>query len=107
MDPKYCVMHLKRMTGFSERALDWLGGVQITSVKEASQIAKALCLWRRDASVAIEWLQHTRLADHWESINPVRDTARACVALVECGISCEGTVNWLEEMQSDQWFVER
>ena len=101
MDPKYCTMHPKRITGFSERALDWLEGVQITSVKEASQIAKALCLWGRDASVAIEWLQHTRSGDYWESGNPVRDTARACAALVECGISCEGTVNWLEEMQSD------
>jgi len=94
-------MHPKRITGFSKRSLDWLVGVQITSVKKASQIAKALCLWGQDASVAIEWLQHTRLVDHWESGNPVRDTARACAALVECGISCEGTVNWLEEMQSD------
>ncbi len=24
MNPKYCAMHPKRITGFSERALDWL-----------------------------------------------------------------------------------
>jgi hypothetical protein len=53
-------MYPKRTTGFSERALDWLGSVQITSAKEASQIAKALCLWGRDARKAIEWLQHAR-----------------------------------------------
>jgi hypothetical protein len=101
MNTKYCAMYPGRITAFSERALDWLGREQITSVKEASQIAKALCLWGQDARKAIEWLQHTRLADHWESGNPVRDTARACAALVECGIYCEGTVNWLEEIQSD------
>ena len=94
-------MYPGRTTGISKRALDWLEGVQITSVKEASQIAKALCLWGRDARKAIEWLQHTRSGDYWESGNPVRDTARACVALAECGISCEDTVDWLEEMQSD------
>jgi len=94
-------MYPERITDFSKRALDWLGSVQITSVKEASQIAKALCLWGRDASATIEWLQHARSGEHWESGNPVRDTARACVALVGCGISCEDTVDWLEEMQSD------
>ncbi len=94
-------MYPGKITGFSKRALNWLEGVQITSVKEASQTAKALCLWGRDARTAIEWLQHTRLADYWESGNPVRDTARACAALVECGLSCEATVDWLEEIQSD------
>jgi len=94
-------MYPGKITDFSKRALDWLGGVQITNVKEASQIAKALCLWGWDARKAIEWLQHTRSGDYWESGNPVRDTARACAALVECGISCEGTLNWLEEIQSD------
>ncbi len=94
-------MYPERITDFSKRALDWLGCVQITSVKEAAQIAKALCLWGRDASAAIEWLQHARSGEHWESGNPVRDSARACAALMECGISCEGTVDWLEEMQSD------
>ena len=94
-------MYPGSITGFSKGALDWLEGVQIASVKEASQIAKALCLWGRDASKAIEWLQHTRSGDYWGSGNPVRDTARACVALVECGIYCEGTVDWLEEIQSD------
>ena len=94
-------MYPGKKTDFSKRALDWLGGVQITSIKEASQIAKALCLWGWDARKAIEWLQHTRSGDYWESGNPVRDTARACAALVECGISCEDTLNWLEEIQSD------
>jgi len=94
-------MYPGRITGVSKRALDWLGDVRITSVKEASQVAKALCLWGRDARKAIEWLQHTRSGDHWESGNPVRDSARACAALVECGISREGTVDWLEEMQSE------
>jgi len=94
-------MYPGKKTDFSKRALDWLGGVQITSIKEASQIAKALCLWGWDARKAIEWLQHTRSGDYWESGNPVQDTARACAALVECGISCEGTLNWLEEIQSD------
>ena len=94
-------MYPEKITGFSKHALDWLEGVQITSVKEASQITKALCLWGRDAGKAIEWLQHTRSGDYWESGNPVRDSARACAALVECGISCEGTVDWLEKIQSD------
>lgn len=94
-------MYRGKITDFSKRALDWLGSVQITSVKEASQVARALCLWGRDARVAIECLQHARSGDHWESGNQVRDSARACAALMECGISCEGTVDWLEEMQSD------
>ena len=94
-------MYPEKITYFSKRALNWLEGVQITSVKEASQIAKALCFLGRDARKAIEWLQHTRSGEYWESGNPVRDTARACAALVECGISCEETLNWLEEIQSD------
>ena len=94
-------MYPGQITGFSKRALDWLMGVKIVSVKEASQITKALCMWGQDAGKAVEWLQLTRSADHWESANPVRDTARACVAFVECGISCEGMADWLKEMQSD------
>jgi len=38
-------MYPGRITGFLERALDWLEGVQITSVKGASKIVKALCPW--------------------------------------------------------------
>jgi len=68
-------MYPGSITGFSKCALDWLEGVQITSVKEASQIAKALCLRERDAREAIEWLQHTRLGDYCESGNSMRDTA--------------------------------
>ena len=68
-------MYPGKITGISKSALYWLGGVQITSVKEASQIAKALCLWGRDAKKAIEWLQHTRSGDYWESGSPMRDTA--------------------------------
>ncbi len=75
VNPQYCAMYPGKIAGVSKRAIDWLGDVQITSVKEASQIAKALCMWGRDARKAIEWLQHTRLADYWESGNPVRDTA--------------------------------
>ncbi len=65
-------MYPGSITGVSKRALDWLDGVQIASVEEASQIAKALCLWGRDVGKAIEWLEHTRSGDYWESGNPVR-----------------------------------
>lgn len=93
-------MYPERISAFCEKALEWLGSVPFNSVKEASQAAKALCLWGQDAGGPIGWLQNARAGECWDTDNPVRDTARACAALLECGTSCREPADWLVDMQS-------
>ena len=83
-----------------ERALGWLETAPLNNIKEASQAARALCLWSHDTSGPMIWLEQARSGDHWEEDNPVRNTARACTALLECGVSCKESLDWLLEMQS-------
>lgn len=80
--------------------MDWLETASLTNIKEASQAARALCIWGYDAASPLKWLEQARSGDHWEEDNPVRNTARACTALLECGISCKESLDWLLEMQS-------
>ncbi|MCG7850104.1 MAG: hypothetical protein MIO93_13135 [ANME-2 cluster archaeon] len=93
-------MYPDRVKAFSDRAMDWLETAPITNTKEASQVARALCIWGRDARSPLKWLEQARSGDHWGEDNPVRNTARACTALMECGISCKESLDWLLEMQS-------
>lgn len=93
-------MYPEKVKSLSDRALDWLGTAPINSIKEASQAARALCIHGRDPGGSLAWLERARSDDNWEEDNPVRNTARACIALQECGVPCRGSVNWLLEMQS-------
>lgn len=93
-------MYPDRVKVFSKRALDWLEKAPLTNTKEASQAARALSTWSRDASKSMAWLEQARSDDHWGEDNPVRNTSRACTALMECGIPCRESLDWLLEMQS-------
>lgn len=93
-------MYPDRVKTLSERTLDWLEMAPITNIKEASQAARTLCIWEHDAGNPLKWLEQARSGDHWEEDNPVRNTARACTALMECGVSCRESIDWLLEMQS-------
>ncbi|MCK4937119.1 MAG: hypothetical protein KAR85_00775 [Methanosarcinales archaeon] len=93
-------MYPDKVKAFSERALDWLETAPVTSIKEASQAARALCIWGHDAGNLLKWLEHAKSGDHWREDNPVRNTSRACTAFLECGISCRESMDWLLEMQS-------
>jgi len=93
-------MYPDMVKAFSEHALDWLETAPITNTKEASQAARALCIWGHDAGSPLKWLEQARSGDHWEEDNPIRNTARACIALMECGVSRRESMDWLLEMQS-------
>ncbi|MCL7415134.1 MAG: hypothetical protein M8349_03605 [ANME-2 cluster archaeon] len=94
-------MYPDRVKTFSRRALDWLEVAPLTSIKEASQAVRALCMWEHNASDALAWLQQTRSGDHWEGDNHVRNTARVCIALSECGRSRKDSAAWLHHKQLD------
>ncbi|MDW7775684.1 MAG: hypothetical protein SCH39_05005 [Methanosarcinales archaeon] len=93
-------MYPDRVKAFSERALDWLEMAPLNNTKEASQAARALCIWGRDTSSFLAWLEQARSGNHWKEGNSVRNTARACTALLECGVACRESLDWLLEMQS-------
>jgi hypothetical protein len=91
----------KRIEAFSKRSLEWLENAPLNSIKEASQAARALCMWGHETSGPVKWLLNTRMGVHWEGENQVRNTARACTALSECGFSCSYSAKWLASMQLD------
>ncbi|MCL7412267.1 MAG: hypothetical protein M8353_01435 [ANME-2 cluster archaeon] len=93
-------MYPEKVKALSDRALDWLGTAPINNIKEASQAARALCIHGRDPGSSLAWLERARSGDHWEEDNPVRNTARACTAFLECGIPCRESLDWLLEIQS-------
>lgn len=91
----------ERIEAFSKRGLKWLENAPLTSIKEASQAARALCMWEHETSGTVKWLLKTRKGGHWQGDKQVRNTARACSALFECGFSCSDSAKWLVSMQSD------
>ena len=97
MDP----IRAERVEVFSKRSLEWLKNAPFTSIKEASQAARALCMWGHETSGPVKWLLNARKSDHWEGDNQVRNTARACSALFNCGFSCSNSAKYLESMQLD------
>jgi hypothetical protein len=97
MDPN----RAKRIEAFSKRGLEWLENAPLTSIKEASQAARALCMWGYKTNGPVKWLLNARKGDHWEGDNQVRNTARACSALFNCGFSCSNSAKWVAGMQLD------
>lgn len=89
-----------RISRFSDQGLYWLDFAEFRSIKMASQAARAICMWGRDAGRAVQCLEEARSEDHWITKNPVRDTARAVYALQQCGISCKSAKRWLLDQQS-------
>jgi hypothetical protein len=78
--------------------MDRLENAQLTSIKEASQAARALYMWEHKRNGPVKWLLNARKGDHWEGDNPIRNTARACAALFNCGFSCSNYAKWLESV---------
>ncbi|HUW67704.1 MAG TPA: hypothetical protein VMW20_06600 [Candidatus Nanoarchaeia archaeon] len=91
----------KRVEAFSKRSLEWLENAPLTNIKEASQAARALCMWGDETNGSVKWLLHNRKIDHWKGNNQVRNTARACSALFNCGFLCSNSAKWLASMQLD------
>lgn len=79
----------------------WLKNQDITEIKDLSRSIQALSLWGEKTVHLMGILLTKKKGEFWETDKPLLDTARACSALVGCGIIADEPVNWILGQQKD------
>ena len=81
--------------------ISWLKNQDITEIKDLSRSIQALSLWNEKTLHLLGILLTRKKGDFWETDKPLLDTARACSALVGCGIIADEAINWILGQQKD------
>ncbi|VVB87249.1 Uncharacterised protein [uncultured archaeon] len=79
----------------------WLKEQEISEVKDLSRSIQALSLWNEKTRHLIELLLTKKTGACWETNKPILDTARACSALVSCGIIAHEQLDWITGQQKN------
>ena len=85
----------------ASRGLEWLKEQEQETIKDISRSIQALSLWNEPASFLVEKLLSLKKDGYWETQTPLTDTARAFIALCECGKVQPETIRWIQEQQRD------
>ncbi len=94
-------MNRTEIMNSANAGIGWLKDQDITEIKDLSRSIQALSLWKEKTVHLMGILLTRKKGLFWETDKPLLDTARACIALSDCGITAIEQLNWILELQKE------